>query len=131
MKIDLLFYTLTCRLKLVNLKVTLLWAFDLFRISLIAMARFVELCVFLCTLSLVFGERINFSGIGEAILCRSYSSAKNEGILDICKNLWKHATVFPANTKSIDCSTCNYHLQNRNYYRLSSLLKRQQVTCFY
>lgn len=90
------------------------------------MSRFVNLCILICTFSLALGEGLVFSGAGEASLCRSYFTAKNEGMIDKCRNLWLYATVFQIDIESVDCRKCKRNLVNKNYSRLSTFLDRQQ-----
>lgn len=91
------------------------------------MVRCVGLFVLLCAFSLVLGESFLFSGAGEASLCRSYFTAKDEGLIEKCKYLWLYATVFQSDIESIDCQSCKNHLKNKDYSALSKILKKRQV----
>ncbi|VDN98281.1 unnamed protein product [Rodentolepis nana] len=90
------------------------------------MLRFVVLCVLICISSLALGEGLVFSGAGEASLCRSYFIAKDEGMIDKCRDLWLYATVFKIDIESVDCQKCKNSLTNKNYSRLLTVLERQQ-----
>ncbi|VUZ51665.1 unnamed protein product [Hymenolepis diminuta] len=88
------------------------------------MVRCLGLFALLCAFSL--GESFLFSGAGEASLCRSYFTARDEGLIEKCEYLWLYATVFQSDIQSIDCQSCKHQLKNNNYSALSKILKIRQ-----
>ncbi|CDS39784.1 prosaposin a preproprotein [Echinococcus multilocularis] len=84
----------------------------------------VGLCILLCVLCTALGEKPNVKDAAEGVICRSYASAKENGMLDVCKNLWLHATLVQPNIGSNECRDCERLVTNGAYSTILSKVSK-------
>ncbi|VDD76031.1 unnamed protein product [Mesocestoides corti] len=87
-----------------------------------------------CVLFIIFGivhskeaDELSFS---EGVTCRSYVAAKSNGLLDVCKNLWRNADISTFPVESVDCISCKHLLSSRNYKALAKLISTKETLRF-